>query len=225
MGTGAEVALIALAATSVAASAAGAGLSFYGQQQQAAAAERMGRYNAAVQEQQFLMQAAMASAQADAQRRAGMINAAEMENQALRVEQEARERARRMREENERMLGAQRARFGKAGVTSAGSPLAVMAESAGLMELGVGDELYKADMERSAFYRKADMERWQANMSLLDSSAAQYNMNTARTRALPLLLQGRNDAAAARVGSYGSLISGVGNVASTGMQYGMWKAG
>lgn len=210
-----------IAGVAIAASLASAGMAYYGQQQQAAASERMGRYNAAVQENQYRMQAEMARAQADAQRNAGMINAASMENEALRVEQESRERARRMREENERMLGAQRARFGKAGVTSEGTPLMVMAESAGIMELGVADELYKADMERSSLFRRAEMERWQANMSLLDSSAAQYNLNTARTRALPLLMEGRNNAAAFRTGSYGSLLSGVGNAASIGMNYSM----
>jgi hypothetical protein len=120
-----------------------------------------------------------------------------------------------MRAENERLLGQQRAQFGKAGVTSAGSPLAVMAESAGLMELAVGDELYKADMERSAFYRKAEVEKWQAGYSLVDKAAADYNAASASFRAQPILLEGQNTASALRVNSYGSLISGVSQAAST----------
>jgi hypothetical protein len=130
------------------------------------------------------------------------------------VEQEARERAKRMRVENERLLGQQRAQFGKAGVTSAGSPLAVMAESAGLMELAVGDELYKADLERSAYFRKAEVEKWQAGYSLVDKAAADYNAASASFRAQPILLEGQNTASALRVNSYGSLISGVGDAAS-----------
>jgi hypothetical protein len=194
---------------------AGAGLSYYGQQQQASSAERMGRYNAAVQEQQMRMQAQMQAAQADAMRQAGMANAATLVGEATRVEQEARERARRMREENERLLSAQRARYGKSGVTSEGSPLMVMAESAAMAELGVADELYKANAERSGILRKAEMERWQANMSILDSSAAAYNLGTARQRALPLLWEGKNTAANYRLGSYGSLISGAGSAAGS----------
>jgi hypothetical protein len=212
MAFGLDIAAVALITAAVA-SAASAGVAFYGQQQQAAAAERMSNYNYAVQLQQMEMQAQMQKISAEQQYAAGMQNAAVMQNEGLRVEQEARERAKRMREQNERMLGTQRARYGKAGVTSEGSPLAVMAESAGLMELAVGDELYRADMERSAFYRKAEVEKWQAGYSLIDKAAADYNFASARFRATPILLEGQNTANALRVNSYGSLISGVGNAA------------
>lgn len=211
-----------IAAVAVFASLASAGVSYYGQQQQAASAQRMASYNHAVQLQQMQMQAQMQKIAADQQYQAGVQNAKTMENEAMRVEAEARERARRMRQENERIAGAQRARFGKAGVTSAGSPLAVMAESAGLMELAVADELYKANLERSAFYRKAEVEKWQAGYSLIDKAAADYNAMTASYRAQPILLEGQNTANALRVNSYGSLISGVGDAAGIAGNYN-WK--
>ena len=129
-----------------------------------------------------------------------------------------------MRSENERLLGEQRARFGKAGVTSAGTPLAVMAESAGLMELAVSDELYKADMKRSSFYRKAEVEKWQAGYSLIDKAAADYNFASSTFRANPILLEGQNTATALRTNSYGSLISGVGDAASMGTRFN-WGGG
>jgi hypothetical protein len=246
--------LVATAAiTAAVSSVAAAGMSFYGQQQQAAAASRMAQYNHAVAQQQAQLQAQAAQYQAElsyrqsqmaadaaqAQYQAQYNNAAQYDNQAMRVEQEARERARRMRQENERMLGEQRARYGKAGVTSAGSPLAVMAETAGLLELGVADELYKADMERSAFYRKGEAERFQAGFSLLDKAAAQYEMaasrfqgnaarqgyglamNTARGERMA----GMNQASALRMGSYGSLLQGAGQVANMGFNYGVYRAG
>jgi hypothetical protein len=215
MGTGAEV----LAAVAIAGTLASAGVSYYGQQQQAASAQRLANYNYQVQLQQMQMQAQMQKIAADQQYQAGMQNSAIMANEGLRVEQEARERAARMRQENERMLGAQRARFGKAGVTSEGSPLAVMAESAGLMELAVGDELYKANLERSAFYRKAEVEKWQAGFSLIDKAAADYNAMTTSFRAKPILLEGQNTANALRVNSYGSLISGMSGAADMGSRY------
>lgn len=215
MGTGAEV----LAAVAIAGTLASAGVSYYGQQQQAASAQRLANYNYQVQLQQMQMQAQMQKIAADQQYQAGMQNSAIMANEALRVEQEARERAARMRQENERMLGAQRARFGKAGVTSEGSPLAVMAESAGLMELAVGDELYKANLERSAFTRKAEVEKWQAGFSLIDKAAADYNAMTTSFRAKPILLEGQNTANALRVNSYGSLISGATGAADMGATY------
>ena len=203
----------------IAASLASAGMAYYGQQQQAQAADRMAQYNYAVQKQQMEMQARMQSIAADQQYQAGMQNAQIAQNDATRVEQEARERAKRMRAENERLLGEQRARFGKAGVTSEGTPLAVMAESAGLMEMAVSDELYKADMERTAFNRKADVERWQTEYSLIDKAAADYNFASARFRATPILLEGQNTATALRTNSYGSLISGVSDAARIGMNY------
>lgn len=208
-----------LAGTAIAASLASAGMAFYGQQQQAQAADRMAQYNYAVQKQQMEMQARMQSIAADQQYQAQMQNAQIAQNDATRVEQEARERAKRMRAENERLLGEQRARFGKAGVTSEGTPLAVMAESAGLMEMAVSDELYKADMERTAFLRKADVEKWQAGYSMIDKAAADYNQASARFRATPILMEGQNTATALRTNSYGSLISGVSDAARIGLNY------
>ena len=165
------------------------------------------------------MQAGMQKIAAEQQYAAGMQNAKIMENEGLRVEQEARERARRMRTENERLAGAQRARFGKAGVVMEGTPLAVMAESAGLMELAVSDELYKANNERGAFYRKAEVEKWQAGYSLVDKAAADYNAATSTYRAQPILMEGQNTATALRTNSYGSLISGVSGAASIASGY------
>jgi hypothetical protein len=210
-----------LAGVAIAGSLASAGMSYYGQQQQAASAQRLANYNYQVQLQQMQMQSQMQKIAAEQQYAAGMQNAKIMENEGLRVEQEARERARRMRSENEKLLGAQRARFGKAGVTSEGSPLAVMAESAGLMELAVSDEMYKANLERSAFYRKAEVEKWQAGYSLVDKAAADYNAASASFRAQPILLEGQNTASALRVNSYGSLISGATQAASMGANYSM----
>ena len=88
-----------------------------------------------------------------------------------------------------------------------------------LGELAVADELYKADMERTAFYRKADVEKWQAGYSLIDKAAADYNQASARFRATPILLEGQNTATALRTNSYGSLISGVSDAARIGLNY------
>lgn len=242
-----------LAGTAIATTLASAGMQFYGQQQQATAAQRMSDYNFAVAQQQAQMQSQMAQYQSEMAYRqsqmaaqaaqmqfdAQMSNAAQFEQQAQRVENEARERARRMRSENERMLGAQRARSGKSGVTSAGSPLMVMAETAGLMELGVADELYKADLERSAFFRKGEVERFQSGFSMLDKAAAEYEMSAARFQgqaakqgyALAIntargeRMAGYNAATGMRMSSYGSLLEGAGNVANMGFNYGGFKVG
>lgn len=205
----------AAAITAAVASISAAGLSYYGQQQQAAASERMARYNYAVQKAQMEMQNQMAAQQAEGQKRIFDYNAQVAQNDALRVEQEARERARRMREENERMLGRQRAAYGKANVTSEGSPLMIMADTAGLGELAVADELYKADAQRSGLYTQAALEQYKARMAQFEGAGYSLNAANAGVFARPALLQGMNQAAALRTSSYGSLISGVGSAANS----------
>lgn len=223
---------VPLAITAAITSLASAGMSFYGQQQQAAAAQRMAQYNYAVQKSQMEMQGQIAAQQAMAQGQAAAsvanYNASIMKNEALRAEQEAREKARRMRDENERLLGTQRAAFGKAGVTSAGSPLMIMADTAGLAELAVADELYKADAQRSGLYTQASLEQYKGRLaqwnSGIEAAGAQWNINNAGALARPYLLQGMNEASALRMGSYGSLISGFGS-ATNSLASVPWGAG
>lgn len=209
----------AAAITAAVASISAAGLSYYGQQQQAAAAQRMAQYNYAVQKTQMEMQNQMAAQQAEAQGKIYDYNARVAQNEATRAEMEARERAKRMRAENERMLGLQRARYGKSGVTSAGSPLMVMADTAGLGELAVADELYKADAQRSGLLQSAALEQFKARMARFEGSGYSWNAANAGAFAKPYLMQGMNEANALRMGSYGSLISGVGGAASAMSAY------
>lgn len=224
-----------VAGLAIATSLASAGVAYYGQQQQARAAQDMANYNYAVQKQQMQMQAQMAAMAAQQQQLAFENNAKTMENEAVRanqeavrVEGEARERARRMRMENDKLLGAQRARYGASGVTSEGSPLLVMAETAGALEMGVADELYKGELmsrasrlEGVAFQRKAEVERWQAGYSMIDEHAARYNQASAGIRAKPILMEGRNTASALRTASYGSLLDGASGAFGMGVNLSM----
>ena len=194
---------------------AGAGLSFYGQQQQAQAAQRMAQYNYAVQKSQMEMQNQMAAQGAQAQAAVFGYNATVAQNEANRTELEARERARRMRSENERMLGLQRASYGKANVTSEGSPLMVMAETAGLGELAVADELYKADSQRSGLFTQAALEQFKGRMARFEGAGYSLNAANAGAFARPALMAGMNEASALRTSSYGSLISGFGSAANS----------
>lgn len=215
---------IVLASLAIATTAASAGLSYYGQQQQAAQAEAMGRYNYQLQMQQMQMQAKMQEQAALAQAEAGRQNALTYEREAQRKDMEAKERARRLREANERMLGTQKAKIGASGATFEGSPLMVAAKSAGDLEYGVATMLYEADVERSSLYRKAEVERWQAGYAMLDAHAAQYNAATARFRAQPILLESQNTASALRLGSYGSLLDGASSSFAIGLGARGYKA-
>jgi len=203
-----------LAATTAAATLAGAGLSFYGQQQAAATAQRMGDYNYAVQKSQMEMQARIAQAEAQAQANIAGYNAAAAQSEAVRAEQEARERAKRIRQDNERLLSAQRARFGSSGVTSEGTPLAVMADTATIGEVAAADAIYEGDAKRMGFLREAAIQRYSQGISLLNANTQGWNAANAGAFAMPYKLQGQAEASGFRMGSYGSLIGGVAQAGS-----------
>lgn len=73
-------------------------------------------------------------------------------NEALNAELESRENIRRRRVEARRFLAMQRARFAKSGVAEEGTPLEVMAETTGRLELEVLD--YGREMGMRSDYLK-----------------------------------------------------------------------
>jgi hypothetical protein len=177
---GTEV-LAATAIIGVVGSLASAGISYYGQQQQADTASRMASYNAAIQRQNADVQARMAQYQAtvnasaaNAEAQGRLNNAASLTNQVAGVEAQQREKVRRMREDQERQLAVQRGKFAKAGVVNEGSPLVVLADTARLTELNIQDAAYESELERRSLLRSAEMEKFQSGFSLLDAGQAQY---------------------------------------------------
>jgi hypothetical protein len=111
--------LIALA-VSVLATAATTYVSYQGQQYNAAVAKDTAKYNSKVQE-----------------------------NAAIQADMEARENIARERAQNRRFMSSQRAALAKSGITEAGSPLEVLGETAGQLELQAQDQV------RAAASRKA----------------------------------------------------------------------
>jgi hypothetical protein len=224
---GTEV-LAATAIIGVVASAASAGIAYYGQQQQADTASRMANYNAAIQRQNADVQVRMAQYQAgvnanaaNAEAQARLNNAASIANQATGVEAQQREKARRLRIDQERQLALQRGKFAKAGVVNEGSPLVVLAETARLTELNIQDSAYESELERQSLLRKSEMERFQSGFSLLDASQAQYQGAIAGAqhriayREADLTRMAGNAAAQSyRNKATGSLISGLSSTAS-----------
>jgi hypothetical protein len=206
---------VPLAITAALAAIAGAGMSFYGQQQQAAAAGRMAQYNYATQKAQAEMQAAMAAQQAEAQAGIAGYNASIATNEALRAEQEARERARRIREDNQRLLSTQRAAYGKSGIVMEGTPLSIMADTAAMGELTAADAMYEGDSKRGSLLAEAAIHRYQQQFSATQASAHRWSGANAGAFAAPILMQGRAQASSLRMSSYGSLIQGVGGAAGS----------
>lgn len=143
--------------------AAGTAVTVYGQRQQAKTAKAMGEYNAKL-----------------------------AENQALQAEMDATETLRRRRTTNDRILATQASRYAKAGVVEEGTPLAVLAETAGILEME------NLDMSRQAG-QKASYLRQEAMGS----------------RAL-----GANQSRAYNIQAGASLLSGVSQTSSLALQYG-----
>lgn len=151
-----------LAVASLALAAVGTGVAVYGQMEQAKTAKAMGRYNAQV-----------------------------AENQALQTEMDARESVKRKREQNSRLISTQRAGYAASGVTIDGSPLEVMADTAGILELETLD--YSRQQRQQA-------------ASLRAQGAADLAM-------------GANQARAAYIGAGASLLSGAGSAAGSAYEF------
>lgn len=150
----AAISATTLAIASLATAAVGTGVAVYGQVQQAKTAKAAGEYNAKV-----------------------------AENAALQAEMDSRENIRRKRDDNRRMLAMQRGRYAKAGVTEAGTPLEVMAETAGLLELDALEMGRQSRIEANRLRSQAGYDRamgkagaqaayLSAGATLLNSSAS-----------------------------------------------------
>lgn len=151
------------AVTAIAITVVGTGVSVYGQVQQAQTAKAMGQYNAKLAEQQ-----------------------------ALQTEMDAAENIRRKRRENKRLLATQRSRYAAAGVLEEGTPLELLAESAGNLEMETLDY---------------DRQQRMAAAGLRAQGAAD-------------LALGSNQARGAYIGAGASLLQGGAAAASMGFQAG-----
>jgi|SRR5215217_1913032 len=151
-----------LAAAAIASAVIGTGVAVYGQVQAAKTAKEMGEYNAKL-----------------------------AENQAQQVDMDARESVKRRREQNRRFQGMQRTAFAKSGVSIEGSPLEVMAETAGILELEALDASRQASQQTSALRAQGAYDR----------------------------RVGSTQARAAYIGAGASLLAGASNIAGSSATY------
>lgn len=237
-----------LATLSLITTAVSTGVSVYGQAQQAESAQALANYNAQIQQNNASLQAQIAqrnatyqaqgaeySAQAAmAQYQAGLNNAAILAQQARATEAAGREEARRLREKNEAFLSRQRARYAAAGVVGTeGTPLAVLAETAGKLELESQDAIYQSSLKAREYDWRSQLERYNAGFSLLDATmdrhqgdialwrgeVAQSQLGLANQEADLLRWSGSMDAAGYRMGAVGSLFGGIGDAANKTFNY------
>ena len=203
-----------------------ASVTAYGQQQQAENARKIAEYNAAIQRQQAEINAALANRQNEINQRALELQGQQAEvikQQAGQIEQTANEQQRRARLEQQRMLAAQRAAYAKAGVMTEGSPIAVLAETAGIFEMQNQDVAYEADLRSRALQREAELTKFglQSDQYVLDlqSKAAEAARKIGIDESKLTQLQGRAAAEGYKTQSYATLISGVSQAGSTATSY------
>ena len=116
--------------------AVGAGVSYYGAQQQASATEKTAKYNAKVQE-----------------------------NAAIQEDMEMREQIARSRSENKRLLASQRAGTAASGIELTGSPLEILGANAANLELKNQDMGRAASLRLMQGQAQAKATVWEGNMT------------------------------------------------------------
>ena len=251
---------IALTTASVLATAASTGIAMYSANEQSKSQAAIAEYNRMASEQnaawqrmaaeraaqadQFNAQMAMFNAQAQADQ-ANMNNiliqqqSQQLRTQADAEDRQAREQADRIRKEKDRILGLQRSQYAKAGVTTEGSPLAVLADTASLYEMQVADTRLLANLSSEKKRYEAGMNElvggFNLNQGLFESAmnmkAAELSFSDAKfaeqaagagyrinmRQAAIEQMAGNATARATALGGYTALASGVGSMANTGL--------
>ena len=163
---------------------------------------------------------------------AGFLKAqqAQLKFQGKAIQDSASENIRRRRVEGQQAIAQQRAAYAAAGVTSSGSPLAVLSDSAGRMELDLLDMQYDAENQaRDLTFQAAGLN--------MDIATAGYNAKASKRAAsfLPkigkyqrasLLTQadwtrrtGQSAATAGTISAAGNLLQGAGTAADNAYRY------
>lgn len=145
-------------------------------------------------------QAEVAEQNARIQQQQAAYNERLEQREAAAIEAETRENARRQREESERLKASQRAAFGKSGaLMTAGSPLAVLGETAADEEIKVQDLHYQG-------YRQQQQHLIAATGYNAEKTIAGINAKNARNSAPTT-----GSLAGSLAGSFGSGAAQIGN--------------
>lgn len=158
------------ALAAVAVSAVGTGVAFYGQQQQAKAAEATARYNQQIAKQQ----------------------AEALRAQAAQESEVTAENMRRKQAENARIIGLQREAIAASGLTPTGTPLAVLGETVMRLERDLMDLSFAANNRVRSYYAGAANAENQGRLAYSQGMAEGSAMRTASYAGL---LQGAASAA------------------------------
>ncbi|HEY1082216.1 MAG TPA: hypothetical protein VGE29_08140 [Prosthecobacter sp.] len=222
-----------LAIGSLLVGAIGAGLSYYSSNQQAAAQERISNLNFQAQMQSANQQMELSKLQYDTNQKLYKQQVDQQENNALAMRDQAdaadraaRDNASRTRGDYERMKAAQRARMAKSGIAEAGTPLDVLAETAGEMALAVATETYQSRQESAKTRFMADVEDANASLTQFQGVLQGFSDQSAIARARGAMtgaqidrLVGLNAARQSRMAGAAALFSGIGGMANSGYDF------
>lgn len=144
--------------------AIGAGISYSNQKSAAAAQQRIANTNFLLQSQSAEMQRKTAQFQFEQNQRLFEMEKKSQLQQAelLRSQADSDEAASRAniaatRKDYERMQAIQRARLAKSGVVEAGTPLDILAETAGQMELAIANQHFESSLKQQRTRYQADV--------------------------------------------------------------------
>lgn len=217
--------------------AIGAGMSYYSQKSAAASQTRIANSNFLLQSQAAEMQRKTAQfqfeqnqKQFEIEKQQQMQQANMLRGQADNEDAASRARIAATRKDYERMQAIQRARLAKSGVVEAGTPLDILAETAGQMELAIANQHFESSLATQRTRFQADMTeagawnaefqgamqgfRDQSEIAAAGSRIAGANID--RLVGLNQAKQMRREATAGLISSAGSLYSSYSNMRYTG---------
>jgi len=232
-------AAIGTTTASLVATGVGTGMSYMAAQDEASQQKAIADQNYQIQKRNAKINATIAKQQAalkktyaDASMRAKEVNATSYEAEAAAIEAQSREEARRMREQGNALIANQKSAYAASGVTSEGSPIMVMAETAGRLELAVQDAKWQSDQQANQYRDAAKVERYNKVFDQADMLVADYEAQLAKLgqslnmdEAYFNRSAGYSQASATRTAAYGTLISGASSMAGTVADFSNSSAG
>ena len=212
------------------------------QNQQVNNAMAQRQYELGVQQNQYQDQVNAYQKQVnESQAQAQENNATTLSNYARSQEQQGMDQASRIQLEKARTLALQRGQYAASGVNAEGSPLAILADTATNYEMQTHDATYAADLKAKGLDQQATLMKYDAattrNNNLFSSEANDYKnsvdsytneLNYEASQAGSRIairqadltqLSNLNTASGTSMAGYGTLLSGLSTMASTGVNY------
>jgi hypothetical protein len=254
-----------LVPTTLAVGAVGGGISAYNSYQQGKTAQRIAQFNHAAQMKNAQMQQRMGIAQmqaglaqsrvmesmarinqalASSEANARIANAEQMRKNAEAQTGFDRENIRRERENFARLTARQRATIAGSGIVESGSPLELLADTAGEMQQALNEQHLQSDIGRRKAFAEAGMEEFGGRLALagaqadyagniaeagfartaaqLDGAAARAGYSASRRQANIDFMSGMSTAKGLKTGAWGSLLSTVGDLGGAVGQWTNW---